>query len=50
MADPIASRWIGVNLMTVRPDLALVEALQVSLIRALERRGVGVLLLSLRHA
>ncbi len=45
-----ASTWIGMNLLMVRPDLAIVEKSQGPLIRALEQKGIEVLPLSLRHA
>lgn len=50
LATPIASKWIGLNLLMVRPDLAIVDRHQRPLIRALEGRGVSVLPLELRHA
>lgn len=45
-----ASKWIGLNFMMVTPELAIVERTQISLIRELERRGVEVIPLQLRHA
>jgi scyllo-inosamine-4-phosphate amidinotransferase 1 len=45
-----ASMWIGMNLLMVRPDLAVVEERQVPLIRQLESRGIEVLALPLRQA
>ncbi|MGE0882455.1 MAG: inosamine-phosphate amidinotransferase 1 [Blastocatellales bacterium] len=45
-----ASVWIGMNFMMVTPELAIVERRQTSLIRELEKRGVEVIPLQLRHA
>lgn len=45
-----ASKWIGLNFLMVRPDLAVVDPVQVALVRELERRGVDVIPLRLRHA
>lgn len=45
-----ASKWIGINFLMVRPDLAIVDAMQRPLVSELERRGVEVLPLRLRHA
>lgn len=50
IGHPIASRWVGMNFLMLTPDLAVVDALQFDLIRALERHRVDVLPLRLRHA
>ncbi|MDQ1438550.1 MAG: scyllo-inosamine-4-phosphate amidinotransferase 1 [Acidimicrobiaceae bacterium] len=47
---PACSIWIGMNLLMVRPDLALVDDRQLELARHLERAGVGVQPCRLRHA
>jgi glycine amidinotransferase/scyllo-inosamine-4-phosphate amidinotransferase 1 len=47
---PLSSPWIGMNLLMVDPGLAIVDADQQELIAALERRGICVLPLVLRHA
>jgi N-dimethylarginine dimethylaminohydrolase len=44
-----ASQWIGMNLMMIRPDLALVEKHQTNLIEALEKKGISVIPISMRH-
>ena len=44
------SKWIGLNVLMLRPDLAVVDSKQRPLIQALERRGVNVLPQTLRHA
>jgi N-dimethylarginine dimethylaminohydrolase len=45
-----ASKWIGMNLLMVNPNLAIVDKAQTPLIRELEKRGVEVIPLQLRHA
>jgi hypothetical protein len=45
-----ASVWIGLNFMMVNPATAIVEARQTALRRELEKRGVAVIPLQLRHA
>jgi glycine amidinotransferase/scyllo-inosamine-4-phosphate amidinotransferase 1 len=49
-AHPLSSPWIGMNLLMVSPDLAIVDGRQVALIRALENNGISVLPHTLRHA
>lgn len=46
----LSSEWIGMNLLMVRPDLAIVDETQHALHRALRSRGVEVVPLPLRHA
>lgn len=45
-----ASKWIGINFMMVNPNLAIVDRVQLPLIRELEKRGIDVITLQLRHA
>lgn len=45
-----ASTWIGMNILMVRPSLAIVDRRQPGLIRALEKRGVEVIQSQLTHA
>jgi N-dimethylarginine dimethylaminohydrolase len=45
-----ASKWIGMNFFMVNPGLAIVDGVQLPLIRELESRGVDVIPLRLRHA
>ena len=45
-----ASTWIGMNLVMVNPGLAVVDADQGPLIAELERHGVDVAPLTLRHS
>jgi len=49
-AHPLSSRWIGMNLLMVSPELAIVDADQTDLIKAMERHGLSVLPHALRHA
>lgn len=46
----LSSPWIGMNLLMVGPDLAVVDAAQHELITRLERHGIAVAPLRLRHA
>jgi glycine amidinotransferase len=48
-SQPLSSPWLGMNLLMVSPDLAIVDAGQHDLIAALEQRGVTVLPHTLRH-
>lgn len=47
---PRASIWQGMNLVMINPDVAVVNELQIPLIRELEARRVEVVPLSMRHA
>lgn len=49
-AHPFASTWIGMNLLSIRPDLVIVDRRQESLRRALESHGIDTLPLQLTHA
>jgi N-dimethylarginine dimethylaminohydrolase len=46
----LSSKWVGLNLLMVNPSLAVVDRRQHGLIGELERRGIDVLPLQLRHA
>ena len=46
---PISTPWLGMNLLMLRPDLAVVDAHQTELIRMLEKRGIDSLPLKLRR-
>lgn len=50
VGHPISSVWLGLNFMMVNPRLAVVDRRQEPLIRELERRGVDVLPLVIRHS
>jgi len=45
-----ASPWIGMNLLSVRPDLAIVDANQADLMKLLERQGISTIPMKLTHA
>lgn len=47
---PYASPWIGMNLLMIDPQTAIVEKSQITLIKQLEHRGIEVWPLELRHA
>jgi scyllo-inosamine-4-phosphate amidinotransferase 1 len=47
---PYCSTWIGMNLLMVNPELAVVDRRQPALIALLESHGVDVLPLQLTHA
>ena len=49
-AHPLSSRWIGMNLLMVSPELAIVDSAQTDLIKAMEHRSLSVLPHTLRHA
>lgn len=44
-----ASKWIAMNLLSLRPDLVAVEENQVSLMRVLKKYGIDSLPVRLRH-
>ncbi|MEM9658497.1 MAG: inosamine-phosphate amidinotransferase 1, partial [Planctomycetota bacterium] len=46
---PMASKWFGMNVLMLSPNLAVVDQHQVQLIRQLEQAGIDVLPLRLRH-
>jgi glycine amidinotransferase/scyllo-inosamine-4-phosphate amidinotransferase 1 len=48
-AHSYSSRWIGMNILMVRPDLAVVDRRQTALIAELERHGIDVLALQLTY-
>ncbi|MGR6924594.1 hypothetical protein ACU635_60975 [[Actinomadura] parvosata] len=47
---PVNTPWIGMNLLSVRPDLVVADARQTALIKELEARHIDVLPLKLSHA
>ncbi|MBD0693852.1 inosamine-phosphate amidinotransferase 1 [Streptomyces sp. CBMA123] len=47
---PVNSPWIGMNILSVRPDLVIADHRQPELIKLLEAKGIDVLPLSLSHA
>ena len=47
--NPMSSVWSGMNLLMLRPDLAVVDAHQTALIALLEQNGIDTMPLKLRH-
>jgi glycine amidinotransferase len=47
--EPFSSPWLGMNLLMLRPDLAVVDKHQAPLIQLLEKNGINVIPLLLRH-
>jgi N-dimethylarginine dimethylaminohydrolase len=47
---PRASIWQGMNFIMINPELAVINELQVPLIREIEKHGVDVIPLPMRHA
>ena len=50
LSRSIGSAWIDMNLFSINPDLVVVDRDQVGLIRLLEKQGLDVIPLKLRHA
>lgn len=46
----LSSKWVGMNLLMVNPNLAIVDRNQIPLIKELEKHGVDVIPLQIRHA
>ena len=46
----IGSAWIDMNLLSIGPDLVVVDRDQTELIKLVEKNGVDVLPLKLRHS
>jgi len=47
---PYASKWVGMNMLSVDPNTVILDAAQTQLIKDLERVGVTAIPLTLRHA
>jgi scyllo-inosamine-4-phosphate amidinotransferase 1 len=47
---PYASKWIGLNMLSIDPHTLIVDAAQTDLIRTLEQRNLTVIPLTLRHS
>lgn len=47
--QPICSKWLGMNLLMLSPELAVVDKNQPSLIKLLEKNNINVLPVLLRH-
>ncbi|MGO9934592.1 MAG: inosamine-phosphate amidinotransferase 1 [Steroidobacteraceae bacterium] len=49
-ATLLSSKWVGLNVLMLSPSLAVVDRRQHALMRELERRGIDLVPLELRHA
>jgi scyllo-inosamine-4-phosphate amidinotransferase 1 len=47
---PYASKWIGMNTLSINPNTMIVDAAQAQIIKTLENRGFDVIPLTLRHS
>lgn len=47
---PYASKWIGLNMLSITPDTVIVDAAQTQLIRTLEQHKINTVPLTLRHS
>ena len=50
LSKSIGSNWIDMNLLSISPNLVVVDADQSGLIKLLEKQGLDVIPLKLRHA
>jgi N-dimethylarginine dimethylaminohydrolase len=50
LSKSIGSNWIDMNLFSINPNLVVVDQDQTGLIRLLEKQGIDVIPLKLRHA
>jgi N-dimethylarginine dimethylaminohydrolase len=50
LSKSIGSQWIDMNLFSINPNLAVVDRDQTALIKLLEKQGVDVIPLKLRHS
>jgi glycine amidinotransferase len=48
--EPLSAPWLGMNLLMVSPDVAIVDNDQPELIAAMEQRGITVVPRKLRHS
>jgi N-dimethylarginine dimethylaminohydrolase len=47
---PFASKWIGLNILSVDPETVIVDSIQIKLIERLKDLGFGVIELEMRHS
>ena len=47
---PYASKWIGLNMLSINPDTVIVDAGQINLIKIIEQQGITVIPHTLRHS
>ena len=50
LARSIGSKWIDMNLFSINPNLVVVDQHQTALIKLLEKKGLDVIPLKLRHS
>jgi len=50
LSKSIGSKWIDMNLFSINPDLVVVDRDQTALIKLLEKHGLDVIPLKLRHS
>ena len=50
LAKSIGSQWIDMNLFSINPNLVVVDQDQIALIKLLEKQGIDVIRLKLRHS
>jgi N-dimethylarginine dimethylaminohydrolase len=50
LSKSIGSKWIDMNLFSINPDLVVVDKDQTALIKLLEKQGLDVIPLKLRHS
>jgi N-dimethylarginine dimethylaminohydrolase len=50
LSKSIGSEWIDMNLLSIKPNLVVVDRDQTALIRLLEKQGIDVIPLKLRHS
>jgi len=50
LSKSIGSKWIDMNLFSINPNLVVVDRDQTALIRLLEKQGIDVIRLKLRHS
>jgi hypothetical protein len=47
---PYASKWVGMNMLSIDENTVIIDAAQTQLIKDLERVGVTCIPLTLRHS
>jgi N-dimethylarginine dimethylaminohydrolase len=50
LSRSIGSKWIDMNLFSINPNLVVVDRDQTALIKLLEKQGIDVIRLKLRHS
>ncbi len=48
--DSVASRWIGMNILSIDPEHVIVDERQISLIRVIEKQGICPVPIRFRHS